>query len=894
MMTPLPDSAPPALLRRCVAASLPFDDRASVLADLDTLFAARLHDGGRAAATAWYARQTAGFVLRVGSRRLADLVAGGGLRAEVRMALRSFRARPAFVSAFVLTLGMATGVLATVYAAARWVLLRPVPSVLAPEQLITLRIGSSEAPPFVSWNLSQPDLLVLRHRLPIGAALAGRSAIEVDLRAPGAAAERVAGELVTANYFTVLGARVVAGRAFLPEEEARAADGPVMVISHPLARRLAGDPAGAVGMSLFVNGVAVRVIGVAAAGFQGAELPGTATLWLPAAALGVADPTTSPGALLSGFTGVWRTLVGRLGDGVTVAEVEAATTAAVDAIRAEPAGHSFSANHQRLEVFAGIGLDPGVRASVRRTLTQLGVAAALLLVLAIANLTNLALIESVRRGAATAIRYALGATRGAIARSVLVEMGLLALASGAVGVGLSLLWSRWYQATRLVEGGGALAGMRVDLRVVLLACATAMAAALLVHLRPAFFVRRPLGDPLLRRGAGDAAGRHRLRSMLVSLQVALSVVLLVAAGLLGRTVLNLRSVDLGFAPNRLLTFSLDPHLHGYEARELDHLARELEAGLIGQPGVEGAGFISPAPLRSSYITAALYGSDDPEARPTIGAGFYVTPGLLPALGIRIVAGQDPWRGDSGTVVLSRTSLARLYPGVAPAEAIGRLVPTQPNHEGRVRIAAVIEDLHLSDITREAPPIFFRPLAERIAGLSLAGLVTGRAAPRTLAPVVHTVLAERAPDLPLFDLRTARAAIDQQFADRHAMARAALTLSAIGLLLAAIGLYGVLAAVIASRRREIGVRSALGAAPGRIVRQVLYHGLVPVAAGLVVGVGAALPVGRLLGSQLFGLAPLDRSTYAWAVTILAAAAFLAALVPAVRAARVSPVEVLREE
>lgn len=880
----------PALLRRLIGSCLPPEDRGHLLHELDELFADRVRRGGRRPAVAWYTRQAGGFALRWWSLRVGAWASPDLLRDDVRDAARTFRRRPVYATAFVVTLAVATGLLATVYTAARWVLLRPVPGVANPGQLVTLRLGSSEAPSFVSWEVSHPDYLTLRDRLPLGGELAARTAVEVDLRAPGGEPVRVSGELVTANYFSVAGVDLVAGRTFLPEED-DAAGTPVVILSHALARQLALDAGAATGMDVTVNGRTVRVVGVTSPGFHGVELPGAASIWLPLAARAVVDPAATPGASDSRAEGTWRRMIGRLPDGTSVAQVSASAATVVAAVRSEFGSHSYQANHQRLEVFAGVGLDPSVREEVKETLQQLAIAGALLLLLAMANLGNLTLIESTRKATDVAVRLAIGASRSAIVRRSLVESSLLGLASSALAIGISVGASRWFSGSQLSEHGGSLQGIRPDLPLLGAALLVTWVVSAVVALRPALATPAPAGALGTRSGEGTTRG-HRLRAGLVALQVALSVVLLVSAGLLGRTVANLRAVDLGFDPGRLMTFALDPHLHGYESARLARLAEELERDLAGTGGLTGSGFVSPVPLRSSYLTAALYGSTDPDARPYIGAGFYASPGLLPALGARVIAGEDPWRADSGTVVLSRSAAAGAFPGLGPAAVVGRQVPTRARGRGLVRVAAVIEDVQLSDVTREAPGVVFRPLAERYPGLTMTGLVASRE-PAALAGEIRRVVAARAPDLPVFELRTARSLVDLQFADRRAMARAAIAMSAVGLLLAAIGLYAALSAMVAARRREFGVRAALGEGPHALARRVIATGIVPVLAGIAVGSLLAVGAGRLLASRLFGLAPLDTPTFAATLAALLGLSLVTAVVPAVRAMRVSPIEVLRE-
>lgn len=883
---------PPTVFRRALAAWLPAGDRESLLDELDALFSRKSATRGRLAADFWYVRQTLALLIHLWFERLHDAVGGtSGLRSDVQLAFRTFRRRPAFTVSFVLTLAIGTGVIATVYTAARWVLLRPVPGVQRVDELATLRLGSVEAPPHVSWSISHLDYLTFRDRLPVAGQLAALTPVDVDVRPDGGAPLRVSGALVSSNYFAVLGVALTAGRDFVEQEETTAGE-VVAVVSQSLARRISSGSA--VGTRVRINGTPVLVVGEAAPAFRGAALPGTDEIWLPLSALHVADPSMGADAVTQRGDPIWRRLVARVPAGSSTTALSGAANGIMENIRAEFRAHSFPATHFRMQVFAGIGLDPSVRASVQRTLGQLGIVATLLLLLSIANLANLSLIESTRRSVAGAVRVALGATRARLATSAMVEAALLGIGGTVVALWLAYLWSGWYQGTQLTEHGGALTGMQVGPKIAGLTIVVAFLATGIAFLRPAAMVRTWSIDRLLRRTADGAPSGNRLRALLISAQVALSLVLLVSAALLGRTVRNLRSIELGFQPDRVLTFSIDPHLHGYESQALDQLARRLERQLVEDGGFRAAGFVSPAPLRSSYVTTSLYGSSDPAVRPLIAAGFYVSPGFLAALGARTVAGDSAWRADSGTAVLSRGALARLFPAMSPHDAIGMTVPTRPKQERSVRIAAIIEDVSLSDVTRETAPTVFLPLAERWAGLSLTGFVDASGSPRARTSIVRRVMAGAAPDIPLFDIRSARSGVDLQFADRNAMARAAGTLAVIGLILAAIGLYAVISAVVATRRREIGIRGALGAAPDRILRRVLAGGLVPVMLGLPVGVAGSILLGKLLAPQLFGLNSLDPVAYGMAVVLLIVAALGASLLPAWRATRISPAEVLRDE
>jgi predicted permease len=885
---------PPAALRGLVRASLPVEDKDALVAELDQLFRERTARDGRLPAILWYLRQALGFVFRVATARAADALGHfDEYRGDAVVALRYFRRRPAYAAAAVLTLAVGAGALATVYAAAEWVALRPVPGVGDPDELMTIRLGSNEWGAVWTWDISHPDVVTLRERLPLDGRVAAVAVIELDLRPPDGEPRRIGGEMVTANYFDLLRHRLAAGRSFSPSDDEVFAEQPPIVISHSLARTLHPRPLDAVGTDMRINGATFRVIGVAAPGFGGADLTGRADVWVSLAALPFIDPSSEKNAARSRGYGVWSRLIARAPADTRV-QIAAAANGIMEAIRREFRAHSFQANHFVMQVFPGIGLDPTLRRSVKRTLSILAAASLFLLALAMANLTNLGLMESIARVNARAVRIALGAGRLRMARSVMVEVLLLA-SGGVVGaLCLASLWIRSFQDARLAERGGILAGMTIDARVIAVTTAAVVLAAVVALFRPLAGYRLSAIEPLLRTARTSTASGQRLRMSLVGVQVAIGLVLLVGARLLTGSIENLRRIELGFNPDRVLVFSLDPHLHGYESEQLDLLARDLERRFTAEPGVAGVGFISPSPLRSSYFTAALYPSADPDAKPLVGAGYYVSPGFLSAAGVRVIAGDRAWQAGRGTVVITRNSINTLFPGTPVNEVVGRTLPMRRMGAMPVRIVAVIDDVRLSRITLVPPPVFFRSLADRPAGVSLSAFLATPVHPPELEPTVRRVMSAHAPELPIFNVRSARAAVDLQFSDVTALAQVAKTLSAIGVVLAAIGLYGVLSNAVATRRREIGIRAALGAAPGSLLARVILSASVPVGLGMTAGLAAAAGSSRLLAQQLFGLSPLEPGPYATAAVVVAVTALAASALPAYHASLISPASVLREE
>jgi predicted permease len=893
-------ATPPRLLRTIVRASLPAEDRHAMLDELDALYGQRVATLGPARANRWYVRQTLGFVRHSGLGYWASVLLNpGAFASDLRLAARGVRRRPLFAVTFVLTLGIATGVVAIVSAAANWVLLRPVPGVSQSSHLATLRLGANEGPAHIAFDISHPDLVTLRERLQGVRGVAATSPIDLDLRAgEGALPRRVVGELVTSNYFSLLGARFAAGRGFLPDDDMPGGV-PSVIISERLARSISADPSAVAGTTVRINGRSLQVAGVTAGGFHGADLPSRVDVWLPLSGLQVANPFAPPDAATNRATGVWQKMILRLDRPATDAlasRLAAAANGVMEAVRAEfRGGHSYMASIYQYQAFAGIGLDPAVRASVRKTVGLLAGAAALLLMLAIANLTNLTLTQVSSREPQAVIRYALGASRLHMARASLAETVLLGSAGGGLALLIAWLLGRWLGNAQLSEFGASIEGMRLEPSVAALTFAVSLVAAALAALVPLRLSRIGAIDAMLRRSTGGQVSGHRARMTFASVQVALSLTLLVTAGLLGRTVANLRAIDLGFPIERALTFSLDPAGHGFTRARRGVVVANLEQRLSALPGVRSAALVAPTPFGSGYITAAIYRLDaPPDERGVVGAGFYVSPAFLATLGATVVSGEREWRADSGTVVLSRNALEKVLPGVSPQAAIGMTIATRPRGERPVRIAAVIDNVHLSDITRDPPPVIIQPLLAAPTVFSLSAFVRTTNAPMSALAAVRAGVAESAPDLSMFDARSVRAAVDLQFSERKVLAMAAAALGVIGLLLAAVGLYGVVASMVTARSRDIGIRSALGAAPLRVAREVLGVGLVPAAAGLLAGGAITFAGSRLVRAYLYDVPEHDAGTYVGAVLLLLAVMVAACALPAIRASRISPAEVLRGE
>ncbi|MEK9499853.1 ABC transporter permease [Gemmatimonadota bacterium DH-20] len=872
-------------LRAALRALLPAEDRESMVVEIEELYRNRRARTGPIRAELWALGVVGGFAMRIGSRRLVHAL--GRWAAEGAGATRSLRRRPGWALMVAATLGVGTGGVVTVLAVADEVLLRPVSGVADPAELVEIRLGSRESPR-PTFPISQGDLEAFRE-LPGLAHLEARVPLEVNI-APGEGPPiRARADAVTPGWFAALGVAQVAGRlpsAGLSVEEASA--NLEVVVSWSLARRLSEPASSAVGRGLRVNGQDARIVGVMPQDFAGVEIPGRTDLWLPGGALPVVEP--SRGAdLFRSPSGVWMRMVGRLEGGATPSSVAVPANRLMVERRDAEASWAFLSLDFEIQVLPGLGLDPALRDSVGRTLALLGGAALLLLVLAAANVAGLSLTRAVSRRSRTSVQRALGAGPGRLAREVVAEHLVLGLAGGLVAVALAHTASRLLRGVSLDQSGAPLAGLSVGPDTVVVALALAVATASIAALAPSLLAALPT---VARPVRGEAHSTLRLRRGLAVLQVAVSVVLLVGAGLLGRSVARLDQVDPGFDPQGILAFQLDPSRLGLDPGDAAALVEELATALGREPGVEAAGIAFPQPVWGAFFTARLQPADDPDHPGLLGAHLQVAGDLLGAMGVEVLAGRDfhpaERRGDAGApgvVIVSADAVEALFPGRDPRSVVGSRVVV-PGEEDALEIVGVVPALRRRGPRTDSPPSFIRPWGQSRFNEVASGWVRARpGALSDLAATVNEVAARTAPDLPLFDLRSVEAQFDRLVADTRVVTGLALATSVLGLVLAALGLYGVLAWSVAARTREIGVRVALGSATDALVRRFVAQGLGLAALGLLPGVAGAIVFARLLESRLFGVGTLDPVAWSGGLALLLAVAAAASWIPARRAASV---------
>lgn len=807
------------------------------------------------------------------------------LKGDLRYGLRSLLAAPGFLIVALLTLALGIGSVCAVYSVVDGVLLRPLPYPDA-ERIVTIRRvqrpygGPVSKPVFEDWQQGTDGTF---------SAMAALMGATVNLTGQGEA-ERLGAYRVSPGFWSVMGLPAQLGRYFGDEEET-AGTRTVVLSDRFWQRRFGGDPS-IVGRDLLLNGENWTVLGIAPPGLQ---YPGSTDLFMPA---------WLPAAASDRGSNSWFVL-GRLAEGADAAQASAALARVNDHLATTyPDAHKgLSARVTSLLEFT-VG-------DVRQPLLVLLGASALVLAIACANLANLLLARGNRRQRELAVRSALGAGRGRLLRAVLIEAVLLAVFGGALGIVLAafaipaLLASApgilpW-QGSLGVDAGVALVSLGVSLVVVL-------AFALLPALRAA--ATMPAGAMKEEgRGGGGGQRRSRARSALVVGEIALSLTLLVGAGLLIESLREIGRADTGIDTANVLTATISlpaiPELGGgddFEAAYRRHttaIAGPLEAiveRLSAIPGVLHVGLSDALPMSGMDNVSSdveLVGRAAAEGGPAVGGANwrFVNPGFFDALGVRIVAGRPLAASDTrpgawpNTVLVNETFVRRYLP---EGEAIGAQVSFLG---GAKTIVGVVGDTRLMGYERDPLAEVYMTHGHAVQSeYQLALKVSGDA--MSFATPVRAALRELDPDMPVRNLRTMDDLAAEGIARRTFNLRLMAVFSAAALLLAAIGLYGVVAYMVAERRHEFGIRLSMGATAGRLVALVMAQGLWLAAAGLGLGVAGALVLGRALSSQLVGVGSADPRVLGTVLALLGTVACLACLVPALRAARVDPVVALR--
>ena len=831
-----------------------------------------------------------------GARLLADFIG------DVRYALRAMRRSPGFAIAVAVTLGVGIGVNGIVFGFVNALLFRPIPASHSEQLVGVFSVDTKTGSPGL---LAYEDYVDFRDQSGAFASLGGATGVPLNLVAAGtsgaaSAADMVWGELVTENYFTVLGMRPVIGRLFAASDAPQGAN-PFVVLSYESwQHRFHGDSS-VISRVVRINGAEFTITGVTPRGFKGMRTFGFwPEMWVP---VGMHD-VVMPGSknLLQSRGDGWIYVVGRMHPGWS--EQQTARAAGLFASRLARAYPATNANLGVMILPAAGGTDhPGfVKPRVLVLASAMGLFASIITLLIIcANLANMQLARAAARAHEIAIRLSLGCSRGRLARQLLAEALVLAAPGAAIAaviVRLDPLLER-YMLPHLQFRVGL--DSAADYRVALFTGVVAVLAAVLFGLAPAIRASRPNlaltpASVIGARARGTRAG-SRIRNLLVVTQLAMSVVLLVGGTLFVRSLFVARAIDVGFDQSNRLLLSVNVGLQNYDETRGRRFFDDVLTRTRSLPGVIAATWAFPVPFDTYGRSISLYaeGARTNAKDGTVGTdATFVTDDFIKTLGLRLQAGRDLSAADTAgappVMLVSRSLATRLWPGKDP---VGQRARRGGASGPEVMVVGVVGDATFASLGERSHDRAYVPLRQRYRDWETL-IVHTRGEPATVLPQVRAVIASIDPTLPTFGVMTLQQSVESGFATSRMAASIAGFFAALALLIAAVGLYAVVAGSVAERTREIGVRLALGSTPGGVLRFVMGGGARLGAWGLVIGLVCAVVVAKLMAGLLYGLSPSDPLTFALAPIALALVVLIATYLPARRAVGLDPIAALRSD
>jgi predicted permease len=829
---------------------------------------------------------------------------------SLKLALRTLFAAPFVTLVAILSLALGIGSTSAIYSLFDQVLLRALP-VQEPERLVNLGAPGPK-PGSQSCNtagdcdevFSYPMFRDLERQQTVFTGIAGHRAFSANLSWRGQTLNGD-GMLVSGSYFPVLGLQPALGRLLGPDDDRVVGESAVVVLSHAYWRtRFAGDPA-ILNDTLVINGHPMTIVGVAPAGFEGTTLGIVPQVFVPVTLRGVVQPGFAD---FDNRRAYWVYLFARLRPGVSLEQARAGINVPYRSLVNDvevPLQTGLS--DQTLARFRAkeITVAPGVRGQsavhqeARGPLVLLAGVTAFVLLIACANIANLLLARSAARAGEMAIRLSIGASRWQLVRQLLFESCVLAAFGGIAG----LLVAHWTLALVGSMLPGEAAGwlrFEIDRTVLLSTAALVLGTGLLFGLFPAWHSTRPDLVTTLKGQAGQPAGGRaaaRFRTTLATVQIAISMALLVSAGLFARSLYNVSRVDLGLRVDDIVTFRISPELNGYTPEASKALFERLEDELAAQPGVTAVSTSMVPLLSGSNWGSNLTVEGFPAGPDTDTHAMFnlVGPGYFRTLGVPLVTGREFTRADAAgapkVAIVNEQFVKKFDLG---RNALGRHIAVGRGERPDIEIVGVVRNAKYSEVKAPVPPQYFRPYRQDEQVGAMSFYVRTSLPPEQLLPLVPRVVARLDANLPVVDLRTMRAQVRENvFLDRFVTVLSA-AFAGLATLLAAVGLYGVLAYTVAQRTREIGLRMALGADPARVRGMVLGQVARMTAIGGTIGLAAAIGVGQLARSMLYGLEGHDPLAAAAAAAALVCVAFGAGLVPALRASQVDPIGALRYE
>jgi putative ABC transport system permease protein len=829
---------------------------------------------------------------------------------DLKYGLRMLAKNPGFTAIAVITLALGIGANTAIFSLLNQVLLRRLP-VRNPEQLVILKSpgpkhGHVWSDGDDSEIFSYPLYKGLAKNTTVFDGVIARYQFAASLATHGQT-ERGSGELVSGNYFETLGVRPALGRLLMPADDDIRGAHPVLVLSHGYWKQHFAGDSGVLNQTILVNNTVMTIVGVAQAGFAGIQVGQTPDIFVPITMKGQMTPIRNG---LDDWNDSFLALLARLKPGVSKEQAEAAINVDYHPLLEQQAAtlHLREGKDRQEFLNKKVVLYPGAqgRTVIQRdsgpALEALFAMVGLVLLIACTNLANLLLAKGAARQREFAIRSALGATKGRMIRQLMVESFLCAVAGG----GLGLLLGSWLMniLSQAVVSEGGVQGItgKVDASVLGFAAAATAASAFVFGLLPAWRVARGSVSQVLKdQGSTGSAGpgHVRFRKLLVAGQVAFTVLLLAGATLFAQTLWNLRKQNLGLSTENLITFSVSPQLSGYDDPRTIALVDQLRQRLAGLPGVSGVGssqiaVLTGTDMGTNITVEGRQNTDSDERHVNYDA---VSPNYFSTMKVPLLSGREFNEADTATspkvAIINEAMMKAFCPNRNPIGvhlAMGSGNDVKPD----IEIVGVVKDAKESHVRDKARPFFYRPYAQFGKLFGMTFYVRTNQDPLLIANDLRQTVRQQDANLPIYELKTVNRVVDEDLFAERVIAGLSSSFGALAAILAALGIYGVLAYLVVQRTREIGIRLALGAASAHVRALVFKEVGWMVLAGVVVGLPSAYGLARLSESLFYGVHAGDVTVYLISLGVIVMIAAIACYVPSRRATRIDPMVALRYE
>ncbi len=824
---------------------------------------------------------------------------------DLRYGLRQLRRNPGFTAVAVITLALGIGANSAIFSAIDAVILKLLP-VPHPEQLVMLRWQS---PHDVTDYLPYPTFDQLRKQNQVFAGVFAFHSIQLATRVdrePGLAA----GQLVSGNYFSVLGVKALVGRTFTAEEDRTPGADPFAVISYRYWENQFGHSPAVLGSSIELNGTPFTIIGVMPPSFFGVSVGDSRDVWIP---LMMQAQVMNSKSQLDDSKSWWLQVIARRKPGISEPQALAAVNVLYQRIVRRQAGARLSPEAERELAHEHIALLPAGRglSTLRDRLSEplivLMTLVGLVLLVACANIANLVLARATVRQRELAVRVALGAGRSRLFRQLLAESVLLALLGGALG----LLFARWGNALLLALlsdiGAPVALSLHLNSAVFIFTACVALLTGFLFGTAPAWEAARVDLSAVIKAsvrglagGSGTRRSRWELRKLFVVGEVAMALLLVAGAGMLVRSLQKLKDVNPGFNQNGVLLVSTDPTLIGYRSNRLMNFYRQVMLAVEALPGVRSVSLSALPPMtRAHWRTGIFVRGHVPGAHEKTTASLnFVGPQFFQTLGIPLLQGREFTARDNAAapkVAIINEAMASFYFG--NLSAVGKRLSFVSPEGGEIEIVGVAGNTKANSLREATPHMMYVPYpqtppASLAYGMTLEVRTTGN--PDASAGAVRQAIREIDSNAPILGFTTLAEEVDQSLAQERLVARISTLFGLLALFLASIGLYGVMTYTVSRRTGEIGIRIALGARRTQVLWMVLREALALVAEGAALGVPLVIAFGLFISSQLYGISPADPLTILGSMAPLIGVALVATLIPARRATRIDPITALRYE